>query len=183
MDIHESFGYKLESFKEIVEKINEKPGEDEKIDPSAPYISKWEYFESFLSELISDNDSRFRRAILMLFFNEEQLELHEKVKELFNLLVEYEDKTIVSMVYNSEYDKVTIDFDKSEDMTKEEDVVETDKKILGNLLNYCKENQIRIAQNNGELFVEIGDDSKGTYHCYEGADLEISENTKITDFE
>ena len=108
---------------------------------------------------------------------------YEKVKELFNLLVEYEDKTIVSMVYNSEYDKVTIDFDKSEDMTKEEDVVETDKKILGNLLNYCKENQIRIAQNNGELFVEIGDDSKGTYHCYEGADLEISENTKITDFE
>lgn len=57
-----------------------------------------------------------------------------------------------------------------------------DKKILEGLLDYCKKNEIRIAAFENELFIEIGFDYKGNYRCYEGIDIEISGDTKITDF-
>lgn len=112
MDIHECFENKLERFNEAVKRINGKPNED----PNIPYVSQWEHFESFLSELISDDQSRFKEAILRLFFDDEELELHEKIKELFNFLVEYDDKTIISMIYDSNCDRVEVKFDKSGDM-------------------------------------------------------------------
>lgn len=117
MDIHECFENKLDKFNELVIKIGEKPKED------APYISEWEHFEGFLSELISDDhgNSRFKSAILRLFFNEEELELHEKVKELFNTLTDFDDKQLISMVYDSGCDKVEVKFDKSDSMVTEED--------------------------------------------------------------
>lgn len=121
MDIHECFEYKIEKFNELVKKINEKPKED--TDFSTPFISQWEYFESFLSDLLSDNNSIFRNAILKLFFNEEKKELHEKIKELFNLLAEYNDKTLISMVYDSNYDRVEVKFNKSEDMMNENELM------------------------------------------------------------
>lgn len=117
MDIHECFEYKLKKFNEMVKKVNEKPKEDE--DFNAPYVSQWEHFESFLSELISDDhgNSRFKSAILRLFFDNEELELHEKIKDLFNTLTDFDDKVLISMVYDSGCDKVEVDFDKSESMT------------------------------------------------------------------
>lgn len=114
MDIHECFEYKLDAFKEMVKKINEKPKEDESIDTS--YISQWEHYESFLSELISDDRSRFKGVILRLFFNDKELELHEKIKDIFNTLVEFDDKQLISMVYDSGCDKVEVKFNKSESM-------------------------------------------------------------------
>lgn len=117
MDIHECFEYKLDKFNEMVKKVNEKPKDD-----NSPYISQWEHFESFLSDLINDDkgNSRFKSAILRLFFNEEELELHEKIKELFNTLTDFDDKTILSMVYDSGCDKVSVDFDKSDSMVNME---------------------------------------------------------------
>ncbi len=114
MDIHECFEYKLKSFNEMVAKINEKPKEDEEIDLDKPYISQWDHFESFLRELISDDHSRFKSAILWLFFADEELELHEKMKNLFNILTDFDDKQLISMVYDSGCDRVKVDFDKSE---------------------------------------------------------------------
>ena len=114
MDIHECFEYKLEKFNEMVKKVNAKPKEDD----NSSYVSQWEHFESFLSDLISEDNgnSRFKSAILRLFFNDEELELHEKIKDLFNALVDLDDKTLISMVYDSGCDKVSVEFDKSESM-------------------------------------------------------------------
>ena len=114
MDIHECFESKLEKFNELVKKMGEKPEED----GDAPYISEWDHFESFLLELIYDNNDRFKNAILRLFFNNEKIELHEKIKFLFNTLVDYEDKTLISMVYDSGCDRVSVNFNKSDSMTK-----------------------------------------------------------------
>ena len=106
MDIHECFEQKLDRFKELVNKINEGPSKDFE----APYISDWDHFSQFLCELISGN--RFREAILRLYFEDRDIDLHEKIKELFDLLVDSDGKSLVSMVYNSGYDKVTVDFNK-----------------------------------------------------------------------
>jgi|GEM_PF-4251283 len=108
MDIHESFEYKLKEFNELVKKINEKSDDDNE------YTSQWEHFENFLRDLLNDNNDRFRSAILRLFFDEET-ELHDKMKYLFNILTDFEDKKLVSMIYNSGCDKVNIEFDKIED--------------------------------------------------------------------
>jgi hypothetical protein len=106
----------------MVKKVNEKPKED--IDFDTPYVSQWEHFEIFLSELINDDNgnSRFKSAILRLFFNDEELELHEKIKELFNTLTDFDDKVLISMVYDSGCDKVEVKFDKSESMIHMEGV-------------------------------------------------------------
>ena len=116
MDIHECFEYKLKKFNEMVKKVNEKPKEEINLD--TPYVSQWEYFESFLSDLISDDNgnSRFKSAILRLFFNEEELEVHEKIREIFDTLLDFDDKTLISMVYDSGRDRVKVDFDKSDSM-------------------------------------------------------------------
>ena len=109
MDIHECFEQKLDRFKELVNKINEGPSKDFE----APYISDWDHFSQFLCELISGN--RFREAILRLYFEDRD----EKTKELFDLLVDSNDKSLVSMIYNSGYDKVTVDFNKLTEVAME----------------------------------------------------------------
>lgn len=55
-----------------------------------------------------------------------------------------------------------------------------DKKILEGLLDYCIKNDIRILQSYEDLLVEIGSGDK--YRLYVGEDLEISKNTKMSDF-
>lgn len=118
MDIHESFEYNLKRLNEVMEKINAKSKEGQ--DLSDPYVSQWDHFESFLIDLISDRTGRYRYAILRLFFNDEELDFHEKVKELSNILSECYDKKITSMVYESGFDEVSVEFDKVEDKTSDE---------------------------------------------------------------